>query len=571
MNNNPARARKLSANENNNAKLKIGLLVDSDSSDKYVYELAEWGQSQDDLSISHFIIQQRESSNRGKFSGVIDIVKNKGLREALRIFLWSLIEKLESARIKKDTFKDHLQTFDLSKVLPNSITISPNISASGLVHRFSDDDISRVRALNLDLLIRCGSGILRGDILCVTRLGILSFHHADNRINRGGPPGFWEVYLRQNKTGFIIQQLTEDLDGGNVLIRGAFPTQNYYLLNQAHLYTRSNFYMKQLLLSIARTSRLPGIEDPFPYFNRLYRAPQISVELKYLAQFVQNKVRALQSRTLSRKKNRWGVAFCRSDWRNLVMWRGTKIVNPPNHFLADPFVMTESNRDYCFVEDFDFKTSRGCISVYELKDKSATRLGEAIVEPFHMSFPFVFRFDSKIYMVPETCENRDIRLYECVDFPHQWKLVKVIMSDISAVDTMIFNYGEFWWLFTNINPAGTDDHCSELFIFYSDNPITGDWISHKRNPVTIDPSRARNAGILLCKNDVYRVAQRQGFRQYGEGFSINKISLLSKDEYLERELGAVEPNFFQNLKGTHHLHSNGKISVFDYVEEIRID
>ncbi len=49
-----------------------------------------------------------------------------------------------------------------------------------------------MKDLNCDVLIRCGKGILRGDILYAARHGILSFHHADNRINRGGPPGFWE-------------------------------------------------------------------------------------------------------------------------------------------------------------------------------------------------------------------------------------------------------------------------------------------------------------------------------------------------------------------------------------------
>lgn len=560
-----------SHNEITNTRLRIGLLVDSEFSSKYVYELAEWGQLQTGLTISHLIIHKPEVSNRGKFSGVIGTLKNKGLRESLRIFLWSLIEKLESAKIKKDIFRDHLQNYDLTKVLPNSIVINPEVSASGLVHRFSNDDIGKIKALNLDLLIRCGSGILRGSILSAARLGILSFHHADNRINRGGPAGFWEVYLKQDKTGFVIQQLTEELDGGNVLIRGAFPTQDYYLLNQAHLYMRSNFYMKRLLTEIAQISRLPKAEEPLPYFNKLYKSPQINVQLRYLTQCIQNKMKALVSNTLLRKQKRWGVAFYRSDWTSLVMWRGTKIVNPPNHFLADPFVITVADRDYCFVEDFDFKTSRGCISVYELKDKTAIKLGDAITEPFHMSFPYLFRFDSRVFMVPETAENNDIRLYECVDFPRQWKLTRVVMSNISAVDTMIFEYDGLWWLFSNINLSGTDDHCSELSIFYSDNPITGNWLPHSKNPVSIDPSKARNAGILFNKNEVYRVAQRQGFKQYGKAFSINRISTLNKDEYLESELWSVEPNFFQNLKGTHHLHSNGKISVFDYVEETRMN
>jgi hypothetical protein len=104
--------------------------------------------------------------------------------------------------------KDHLNSFDLSALVPNSIIITPKISKSRFVYRLTPD-VAKIEGLGLDLLIRCGNGILRGDILKTSRLGILSFHHANNRINRGGPAGFWEAYLRQNTTGFTLQRLTE--------------------------------------------------------------------------------------------------------------------------------------------------------------------------------------------------------------------------------------------------------------------------------------------------------------------------------------------------------------------------
>ena len=45
-------------------------------------------------------------------------------------------------------------------------------------------DIDNIKFLNLDLLIRAGSGILKGDILNVCKNGIISFHHGDNDIYR---------------------------------------------------------------------------------------------------------------------------------------------------------------------------------------------------------------------------------------------------------------------------------------------------------------------------------------------------------------------------------------------------
>jgi hypothetical protein len=54
---------------------------------------------------------------------------------------------------------------------------------------------------------------------------------------------------------------------------------------------------------------------------------------------------------------------------------------------------------------------------------------------------------------------------------------------------------------------------------------------------------------------------------YGKGSSINKICVLSKEQYIETKLCSIEPNFFRKLDGTHHLHSNGDTSVFDYAEK----
>ena len=70
------------------------------------------------------------------------------------------------------------------------------------------------------MIIRGGKGILTGKILNLCRLGILSIHHGNNEINRGGPPGFWEVFNKEPSSGFIVQRLTEELDGGDVYVKG---------------------------------------------------------------------------------------------------------------------------------------------------------------------------------------------------------------------------------------------------------------------------------------------------------------------------------------------------------------
>jgi hypothetical protein len=558
--------------ENMKSQLSIGFIVDGEISSKYVHELAEWGQKQSDLAVCYLIIQKNINSNKnvGTLGKVIKLIKGNRVHSFLSHLSFTLISKMEFLLLKKiEIHKHYFEKFDLAAIVPKSVIIEPIISKSGFVHRYSDEDIDKVKALGLDLLVRFGSGILRGEILNASKLGIISFHHGDSKKNRGGPPGFWEVFHKKDSTGFMIQSLTEELDGGDVLISGEFQTKSYYLLNRAFLYEKSFVYMKFLLSDIAKLGKLPAARESAPYFNRLFKVPTLIEQFLYVIKFAYLKISESLSYRLFKKSYRWGVAFSRSDWKNLVMWRAIKIVNPVNHFLADPFVISEDGRDYCFVEDYDYGKSRGCISVYELKEKTAECLGDAIVEPFHMSFPYLFRFEGKLYMCPETSEMRDIRLYECINFPLQWKLSKVLMKDVSATDTMIFEKNGIWWLFTNIDPSNIGDHCSELFIFSADNPLSKEWIPHDKNPIIIDSNKARNAGLLFHDDSIYRASQRQGFNLYGKGLSINEICSLSGSEYSESKLCSIEPNFFPDIKGTHHLHSNGSVTAFDFVTVTR--
>ena len=548
--------------------LRIALIVDSKISSKYVYDLACWAKKQNNLEVSSLIIQKTQFSSSGKFNRGIESLKKGGVLVLLEQIGYSILVKIESLLLKRNkTHKDHSMQYNLDDYVDEVIEVEPIISKSGFVYRYSANDIKRIKQQNLDVLIRCGSGILRGDILTTANYGIISFHHADNKINRGGPAGFWEVFNREDFTGFTIQQLTDELDGGNVLLQGSIGTSFHYLLNQANLYIKANFYMKKVLSDLAATRKLPEKLDSFPYFNKLYKRPSLIIQFLYTLKLTRLIIRKLADKFLLKKSRRWGVAFQFTNWRNLVMWKAIKIENPINHFLADPFVICVKEKTYCFVEDYDYALSRGCISLYELNENSATRYGEIISEPFHMSYPYVFDYESNFYMVPETRENRDIRLYIAEEFPHKWKFLKTIFNDVSAADTTIFQKNGLWWLFTNIDPVNSGDHCSELFIYYSDSPLSENWIAHPKNPVICNSLKARNGGILYDKDFIYRVSQKQGFDMYGINSNISRIIHLSTTEYSENLEFSIEPKFFNNLEGTHHIHGNDNVTVFDFVEK----
>ena len=543
-------------------KLKIGLIVDGPQVTKYVYDLIEWTRNTDSIRISHLVIQDlpvEVGSRRSRISALF----RKSLVAHARTALWKLKERLESRRLTRiKAFRGCNLTYDGRQVVPGEIRIRPVVSPSGFVYRFGATDVAQVREAGFDLLLRCGSGILRGDILSCARLGVLSFHHGDNRINRGGPAGFWEIYHRQDRTGFVLQRLTEELDGGDVVLRGYIPTQDTHLLNAATLYAKSFYRLRLLLTRIAQTGQLPEPEAHYPFTGRPLVTPGLSQVLRYLLRQLARSAKARVRKALHYRE-RWDIYFTDAGWRRAVMWRGTRVNNRVGHFLADPFVTTRDGRTCLFAEDFVFDTGKGHITAFELTDAGARELGTVLKEEFHLSFPFLFEFEGALFMCPETREAGEIRIYECRDFPLKWQLRTVAMRNVVAADTMIFPKNGLWWMLSNISQTEPHDCSSELYLFWATTPLSDAWKPHPRNPIVNDPLCARNGGLLIDDHELVRVAQSSGFGSYGAAARLFRITRISPDDYAEEPVSSITPDFATGIHGSHHFHSNGRYSVWD--------
>jgi hypothetical protein len=234
-------------------------------------------------------------------------------------------------------------------------------------------------------------------------------------------------------------------------------------------------------------------------------------------------------------------------------------------FWADPFVVAENNNYYIFVEEFIYRKNRAHISLIKLDSGGKfIRSGKIIERPYHMSYPFAFKMGDSYYMIPETSQNRKIELYKCTEFPWKWEFEKNIMDDIAATDTTLFFHEEKWWLFATVDRTNGISGCStELFLFYSEDPLSGKWTSHPLNPVVSDESNARCAGKLFVEDGrIYRPSQDCSVR-YGRGFNINLVTKLSTSEYNETTVREIKPDWNGQLRGTHTLNYHGGLTVID--------
>ncbi len=75
-------------------------------------------------------------------------------------------------------------------------------------------------------------------------------------------------------------------------------------------------------------------------------------------------------------------------------------------------------------------------------------LGLALDEPWHLSYPFIFQHQGKMYMVPEGYGSGALRLYRASDFPLRWEFDRVLV-DRPLIDTSLFQWEGRWWMFTS--------------------------------------------------------------------------------------------------------------------------
>ena len=551
----------------NSQKLKVGIIVDNVDQPFLIYDLYKKSLNSDYYSVNCLIIQNPKKIHNNNFLyRLTDFIKKRGIKKLIDRFFFEIINIIETQIVKKNNkYNDFFLKHPFSKFEMKKIYVEPEVSNSGLYYNYNLEEIKKIKKLNLDVLIRGGSGILKGDILEVCKIGILSFHHGDNDFYRGGPPGFWEVYNQEPSTGFIIQRLNEVLDNGDVIFKGNIPTSFFYKLNVCKLFLKSNIFLHKILEKISKDINSVNYFPKTQGDAKIFEIPKFHQSIFYLF-----KTLFLGTKKIFNKLFGWSFIWnvsyqFTSDWKNPVFKRSKIIENPKNRFLADPFVIKFDNRRTIFVEDYSFKTKKGKISAYDIKPEGYQEIGIALEEKFHLSYPFLIKSNQNLFMVPETHEANDIRMYKCIDFPLEWKLHKILVKNIRAVDNNIIKYGNKYWLFTNKDSSDVGDFASELHIFYADELDSTSWKSHPKNPVIFDSKKARNGGKILSDDDhLYRVFQRHDFDKYGVSLGISKIKILTENEYQEEIFMNLLPDFDEKILGIHNYTFDTDIIANDF-------
>jgi hypothetical protein len=166
-------------------------------------------------------------------------------------------------------------------------------------------------------------------------------------------------------------------------------------------------------------------------------------------------------------------------------------------------------------------------------------------------------------MVPESKANRTIELYKCTAFPLKWEFQKNLMEDCQAVDPTLIQWQGKWWMFVSQIETEGASLWDELFLYYSDSPLSDNWTPHPRNPIVSDVSSARPAGRCFVRHGrLYRPSQNCS-GHYGYGFNICEITKLTETDYEERIVEKVEPKWDKNVVSTHTFNYADGLTIID--------
>jgi hypothetical protein len=432
----------------------------------------------------------------------------------------------------------------------------------GFVNYFSSSDITLIKARKLDFLLRFGFNIIKGDILQAARYGVWSFHHDDERVVRGGPPGFWEFMQQHQFNGVILQQLTEKLDKGLILKRHFYKVITHaYKAHLDQLYFESSRLPLQVCRQIIHN---PGFEAELSQSKTPVKHPPSNRQmLHYFFKSVSRRI-GFHLKDVFQQED-WNIGLIKAPLKNVIsspekylketIW--LKKVHAAT-YLADPFIIATPTERYLFYELYDYRKGKAVLAC-RLESEDFGNQHIVLEESHHLSFPFVFIHKGELYCLPESFSANKLSLYRFDAESLKLNWVKDLLEGLPVIDPVLQEYEGRWYLFFTLK----DLPSVHLYVYHAADPF-GTFEPHANNPVKSDIRSSRPAGALFRRDGkLIRPAQDCSLH-YGRAVQLNEIVKLSPQHFEEKCVQRIMPELqFTFNQGLHSLNGDDLFTVID--------
>jgi hypothetical protein len=259
---------------------------------------------------------------------------------------------------------------------------------------------------------------------------------------------------------------------------------------------------------------------------------------------------------------RYVIGICKDQIENIIR---NKTFDPEikwlplrsfRKFQADPFIVSLEDESINIVlEEFAYKDHYARIALLTL-DKSFGKIGykNLLDTKSHISYPFVFSENDKIYLFPEAKRSGKLSCYEFHPEPANLSFVKHVL-EVPLVDATIIKHNDSYWIFGS---SFREDKKYELFVYFSDN-LLGPYTAHSANPVKVGFDGIRSAGAFFVVDGcIYRPTQNCEI-EYGDSITINKVTQLNKANIIEEPYMKI--SISRNNSHNRKLHTIHTINI----------
>ncbi|MGL5734499.1 MAG: glucosamine inositolphosphorylceramide transferase family protein, partial [Beijerinckiaceae bacterium] len=212
-----------------------------------------------------------------------------------------------------------------------------------------------------------------------------------------------------------------------------------------------------------------------------------------------------------------------------------------DRFYADPFPVEWQGQYALLFEELRYADGKGILSALLFDaDGKPGAVQTILEEAHHLSYPFLFVHEGRLWMIPESSQACEIALYACTEFPWRWEKHSVLLRGIEAADTTLHQHDGLWWMFTVTRP-GDGGYSDTLEMYWASSPL-GPWHPHDKNPVLIDGAVARPGGAMgMHQGRLLRPVQDCSMI-YGAALNIAAVTQLSRTQFRQDIVGRIRPD-----------------------------
>jgi hypothetical protein len=272
----------------------------------------------------------------------------------------------------------------------------------------------------------------------------------------------------------------------------------------------------------------------------------------------------------------WNIGFIERGIEDVVAGEETAFPvhwvkhNYKDRFFADPFLLSAD--DKCLkvlVEDFPYYHKKGMISLLTVDRKTYQLLDRKVVlkQPFHMSYLFIFRnADGSVkWVAPEASQSGKLFRYKMNPQSGMLENQATLFPEPLLDSTILEHNGKYWLFCTKRGSRSNRD----LLVYFSDCP-EGPWMSHAKNPVVQDFTKARPAGNMVKIGGlIYRLSQKCD-KCYGEDVNVSLVTTLTETDFEEEPVKQVKACKDDYSFGFHTLNGLDGIAI-SVVDGLRKD